>query len=65
MFAKLISQGGCCCSFLIETSKNFENEKIFFCLKIAVVDMGGQFWVEQNDFGHKCSSFKAEPTFQG
>ena len=24
----------CCCTFLIERPKNFENEKLFLCLKI-------------------------------
>ena len=37
--------------------KNFENEKSFLCLKIVEVDMGGQFWVEKNDSGHKNSFF--------
>ena len=37
--------------------KNFENEKFFLCLKIAEIDMGGQFWVEKNDSGHKNSFF--------
>ena len=34
--------GGGCCSFLIETSQKFVNEK---------------FWVEKNDSGHKNSFF--------
>ena len=37
--------------------KNFENEKIFLCLKIVEIDMGGQFWVEMNDSGHKNTFF--------
>ena len=65
ILAKLINQGGCCCSFIIETSQNFENEKIFLCLKIVEIDMGGQFWVEKNDSGHKGSFFKVKPVFRG
>ena len=63
MLAKLVNRGGggggggCCYSFLIETSQNFENEKVFFCLKIAEIDMGDQFWVEKNDSGYKNSFF--------
>ena len=49
--------GTCTCSFLIETSQKFSNEKMFLCLKIAEIGMGGQFWVEKNDFGHKNSFF--------
>ena len=63
--AKLINQEGCCCSFLIETSQNFKNEKNFLCLKIAEIDMGGQFWVEKNNSGHKTNFFKVKPIFQG
>ena len=59
---ELINQGGCCFSFL-----NFENEKMFLCLKIAEIDMGGggrgQFWVEKNDSGHKNSFLKVKPVF--
>ena len=40
--------------------KNFKNEKIFLCLKIAEIDMGqGQFCVEKNDSGHKISYFES------
>ena len=35
--------------------KSLQNEKIFLCLKIAEIDLGGQFWV--NDSGHKNSFF--------
>ena len=49
--------------------KNVENEKIFFCLKIAEIDMGwggeGQFWVENNDYGHKNSFFFKLNPFSG
>ena len=48
--------------------KNIENEKIFLCLKIAEIDMGGggQFWVEENEFGHKNSFFfKVKFIFRG
>ena len=45
--------------------KNFENEKFFLCLKIAEIDMGGQFWVEKNDSGHKNSFFLKLNPFSG
>ena len=57
ILAKLINQGGCCCSFAIETSQKFWKWKNFLCLKIVEIDMGSQFWVEKNDSGHKNSFF--------
>ena len=57
ILAKLVNQEGCCCSFLIETSQKFWKWKIFLFLKIVEIDMGGQFWVEKNDSGHKNSFF--------
>ena len=45
--------------------KNIENEKFFLCLKIAEIDMGGQFWVEKNDSGHKSSFFLKLNPFSG
>ena len=57
ILTKLINQGACCCSFSLRRLKNFENEKIFLCLKIAEIDMTGQFWVAKNDSGHKTSFF--------
>ena len=45
--------------------QNFENEKFFLCLKIAEIDMGGQFWVEKNDSGHKNSFFLKLNPFSG
>ena len=44
--------------FSSRRAKNFENEKIFLCLKIAEIDMGGQFWVEKNESGHNNSFFQ-------
>ena len=44
--------------FSLRRPKNFENEKFFLCLKIDEIDMGGQFWVEKNDSGHKDPFFK-------
>ena len=44
--------------FSLRRPKNFENEKFFLCLKIAEIDMGGQFWIETNDSGHKDPFFK-------
>ena len=45
--------------FSSKRSKNFENETIFLCLKIAGIDMRGQFWVEKNKSGHKNSFFQS------
>ena len=47
--AKLINQGGCCCAFLIETSK----KKFFLQLEIAEIDKASQFWDGENDSGNK------------
>ena len=60
ILAKLVNQRGCYSSFLFETSQKLENEKVFLCLKIAKIDIGGrgQFWVEKNDTGHKSPFFK-------
>ena len=33
--------------FSLRRPKNLENEKFFLSLKIAEIDMGGQFWVEK------------------
>ena len=46
--------------------QNLQNEKIFLYLEIAEIDMGGQFWVEKNDSGHKNSFFlKLNPFSRG
>ena len=56
--------------FSLRRLKNFENENIFLCLKIAEIDIGGggggvQFWVGKNDSGHKNSFFfKVKPIFR-
>ena len=57
ILAKLVNQGGCCCSFLIETSQKFWKWKIFPMLENCWNWHGGQFWVEKNDSGHKNSFF--------
>ena len=64
-FSKIGQSGGCCCSFLIETSQKILNEKFFLCLKLAQIDTGGQFWVEKNDSGHKNPFFKTLNPFSG
>ena len=53
ILAKLINQGVAAALSSSRRPKNFENEKIFLCLKIVEIDMGGQFWVEKYDSGHK------------
>ena len=47
MLAKLINQGVAAALFSSRRPANFENEKISLCLKIAEIDLGGQFWVEK------------------
>ena len=51
--ADLVNQGVAAALFSSRHPKNFENEKIFLCLKIAEIDMGGQFLVEKDDSAHK------------
>ena len=41
MLAKLINQGVAAALFSSRHLKNFENEKIFLCLKIAEIDIEG------------------------
>ena len=50
---KLVNQGVAAALFLSRRLKNFEDEQIFVCLRIAEIDMGGQCWVEKNGSGHK------------
>ena len=60
ILAKLINQGGCAAAlFASRRPKNLQNEKNFLCLEIAEIGMGGQFWVEKNDSGHKNSFFES------
>ena len=56
ILAKLINQAGCCCSFLMKTSKILKMKKIF-CLEIPRTDRGGQFRVGKKDSGHKIHFF--------
>ena len=65
ILAKLVNQGGCCCSFLIETSQKFWKWKIFPMLENCWNWHGGEFFVEKNDSGHKNSFFKVKPVFRG
>ena len=53
ILAKLISQGVATALFSSKLPQNFKYEKIFLCLKIAKINKGGQYWVEENDSGHK------------
>ena len=53
----MVNPGVAASLFSSRRPKNLENEKIFLCLKIAEIDMRGQFWVEKNDSGHKKSYF--------
>ena len=61
ILAKLISQGVAAALFSSRRPENFEIEKIFLCLKIAEINMGGgggvNFAVEKNGSEHKNSFF--------
>ena len=57
ILAKLINQGVAASLFSWRRPKKLENEKVFLCLKIAEIEIKGQFWVEKNDSGHKNSFF--------
>ena len=61
MFAKLMNQGVAAALFSLRHPKNLQNEKNFIYLKIAEIDMGGQFWVEKNDSGQKTHFLKLNP----
>ena len=39
--------------------------KNFLWLKIAEIDIGGEFLVEKNDAGHKTDTFKSKTRFPG
>ena len=65
ILAKLIDQGVAAALSSSRRLKNFENEKNFFCLKIAETDMGSRFWVNKNDSGHKILFFKLKPFSAG
>ena len=65
ILAKLINQGVSAALSSSRHSKNFENEKIFLCLKIVEIDMEGQFWIEKNDSGNKNSFFLKLNPFSG
>ena len=58
--------GGVAAAFFSSTRlKSFENGKNFLCLKIAEIDMGGQFWVEKKGSGHKTNIFFKLNLFSG
>ena len=61
----MINQGVAAALSSSRRPKNFENEKNFLYLKIVEIYMGGQFWVEKNDSGHKNSFFLKLSTFSG
>ena len=63
-FSRSDWSGGAAALFSSRHPKHFENEKIFLCLKIAEIDMRGQFWVEKNDSGHGNSFFKVKPVLR-
>ena len=65
-FSKIDQSGAAAALFSLRRPENLENENIFLYLKIVEINMGGQFWVEKNDSGHKNSIFfKVEPVFRG
>ena len=55
ILAKLINLGAAAALFSSRGPKNLQNEKNFLYLEIAEIDIGerGQFWVKENDSGHK------------
>ena len=55
ILAKLINQGVAAALFSSTRLKNFDNERIFLCLKIAEID--SQFWAKKNDSRHNNSFF--------
>ena len=59
ILAKLINQGVATALFSSKRTQNFKYEKIFLCLKIVKIDKGGQYWVGENDSGHKNKFFKS------
>ena len=61
ILAKLINQGDCCCSS--RRLKNFENEKLFICMKIAEIDIGGgvNFGPRRTILGTKFTFLKLNP----
>ena len=65
ILAKLVNQGGCCCSFLIKTSQKFWNEKFFLCLKIAEIYKGVNFGSRRTILDIKTHFFKVKPVFRG
>ena len=64
-FSKIDQLGGCAAPLSLRLLKNFGNEKIFLCLKIAEVDMGVNFGPRRTILDIKTHFLKIKPIFQG
>ena len=66
ILTKLVDQGSCCCSFLIEMWQKFWKWKTFLFLKIAEIDMGGGsiFWWKRTNLDIKTHFFKVKSIFR-
>ena len=64
ILAKLISEGVAAALLSSRRPKNFENEKIFFCLKIAEIDLGVNFGSKRTNLDIKGHFFKVKPVFR-
>ena len=65
MVAKLINEGVAAALFSSRRLKNFENENIFLCLKIAEIDMGVNFGSRRTILDIKTHYFKVKLIFRG
>ena len=65
ILAKLINQGVAAAFFSSRSPKNFENEKIFLCFKIAEIDMGVNFGSRRTILDLKTHFLKLNPFFGG
>ena len=65
ILAKLVNQGVASALFSSRRPKNFENEKIFLCLKIAEIDMGVNFGSKRTNIDIKIHFFKVKSISRG
>ena len=65
MISEIDQSGGCCRSFVIETSQKFWNMKNFPLPKNCWNWHGGQFWVEENNSGLNTYFLKLNPLTGG
>ena len=65
ILAKLINQGVAAALFSSKRPKNFENEQIFSCFKIAEIDMGVNFGSGRTILYIKLIFLKVKAVFRG